>query len=119
MYFDLHTGKDEGTRDCVWRGDSWLHFNASGGMASILMVKADILAFALFLRDVHNHPHGSPRKELEGLQFDSGEHDLELESPTVNILIGASHFLYSFNIQLSLLESFAQYLEANAEDAES
>lgn len=116
--FDLATGNLTSSLSAVWRADSWLHLHAANGMASILMPKDTILAFATFVRNARNYPQGRHSVIYGELKFDSEEHAAFDGSTTVNVLVGGEAFVYAFNIELTLLEPLAQYLEQNSDDAE-
>lgn len=118
--FDLRRGpinSDNPSKvsDMVWRADSWLHYNCAGGMASILMTEKNCLEFAKFLEGVAENPNGFEFKTSNSkLRFDSENHDGLGFDKSVNVLIGGQSFVTIFNIPVSNLLRFAEYMKQNA-----
>lgn len=103
--------------EVVWRADSWLFVNATGGDFSILMTEKVILTFASFLRSIPLHPSGHHIK-CDDLGFDSENIEHYAGETRVVVLVGGDNFVWTFGIDVEQLESFASYLEENCEDAE-
>lgn len=103
--------------EVVWRADSWLFINATGGDVSILMTEKVILTFASFIRSIPFHPNGHTIK-CDGLSFDSENIEHYAGETGVVILVGGENFVWTFRLEIEELEDFASYLEDNCEDAE-
>lgn len=111
----ISSGNPSKVTDMVWRADSWLHYNCAGGMSSILMTEKNCLEFAEFLKSVAENPDGFEHRSANGkLSFQSEFHDGLGFEKSVNVLIGGQSFVTIFNIPVTNLIRFAEYMTKNA-----